>query len=140
MKLCARSANIGGVAGWTAWYEHRTLIGTFNEANVYAGAALAARPDRDAGEILREWCKNRFGEAAAQTAADCLARTFPVIFKAQHVFGYWVDTGNKSGLPSLHEMDSFFIHDIFGEALGKWYPEVQAHLGQDSVARRGVPP
>ncbi len=119
----ARSANIVGVAGWTAWYEHRTLIGTFNEANVYAGAQVAVHPDRDPQEILRDWCANRFGDEAAQTAAECLARTFPVIFKAQHVFGYWVDTGNKSGIPSLKEMDEFFIRDIFGEALAKWYPE-----------------
>lgn len=119
----ARSKNIVGVAGWTSWYEHRTLIGTYNEANVFAGVALAENPDRDPKEILRTWCAKRFGEPAASTAADCLARTFPVIFKAQHVMGYWVDTANKSGIPLLKEMDEFFIRDFFGEALGKWYPE-----------------
>jgi hypothetical protein len=121
-EALARSANLVGVAGWTAWYGHRTLIGTLNEANVYAGAALAARPDRDPGDILHEWCAKRFGDTAAPTAASCLARTFPVVFKAQHVFGYWVDTSNKSGLPSLWEMDKYFIVDFFGEALGKWDP------------------
>ena len=93
----ARSARFAGIAGWTAWYGHRTLIGTFNEANVHAGAELAANPERDPGDILREWCVRRFGQHAAPTAAACLARTYPVVFKAQHVFGYWVDTANKSG-------------------------------------------
>ncbi|GMU25075.1 MAG: hypothetical protein AMXMBFR13_51460 [Phycisphaerae bacterium] len=118
------SPNIAGLAGYVAWYGRRAL-GTFNEANIYAGAALAADPDRDPHSILLAWCTQRFGERAAGVAAECLARTQPAVFAAQHVFGYWLDTTNKSGLPALAELDEYFIRDAFGEALGKWDP---AHL------------
>lgn len=118
----AGGANLAGLAGYVAWYG-RSALGTFNEASIHAGAALAKDPERDGGEILREWCAARFGQEGADAAAACLARTHPAVFKAQHVLGYWVDTGAKSGLPSLHEMEEYFIRDVYGEALGKWDPK-----------------
>lgn len=118
------SPRITGLAGYVAWYGRRAL-GTYNEANIHAGAGLAAEPDRDPRSILLEWCTQRFDERAAGVAAECLARTQSAVLKAQHVFGYWLDTTNKSGLPTLAELDEFFIRDTFGEALGKWDP---AHL------------
>jgi hypothetical protein len=117
-----RSDRIAGLAGYVSWYG-RSVLGTFDEANVYAGKALAETLDRDGSEILQAWCMNRFGEGAADVAAACLARTHPAIFKAQHLFGYWLDTSNKSGLPSLRELDEYFIGDYYGEALAKWDPQ-----------------
>jgi hypothetical protein len=115
----ARSRNIAGLAGYVSWYGRRSL-GSFNEANIYAGTALTRSPDRDGADILHEWCAKRFGEKGADVAAACLARTHDVVFKSQHVFGYWLDTGNKSGLPTLSELDEYFIKDYWGEALARW--------------------
>ncbi len=117
-----RSGNVVGLAGYVAWWS-RTALGTFNEANVYTAQALLRSPDRDGREILREWCAKRFGEKGADVAATCLGRTQTAVFKAQHIFGYWVDTTAKSGLPTLHEIDEYLIKDFFGEALTKWDPD-----------------
>jgi hypothetical protein len=117
-----RSGNIVGLAGYVAWWT-RSALGTLNEANVYTTQALLRSPDRDGREILDEWCAQRFGEKGARVAADCLARTQTAVFKAQHVYGYWVDTTSKSGLPTLQEIDEYLIKDVFGEALTKWNPD-----------------
>lgn len=114
-----RGANPAGLAGYVAWYG-RSALGTFNEANIFAAAALAENPDRNADDILHEWCTQRFGPDGAEVAATCLGRTRTVVYKSQHVFDYWLDTGEKSGLPSLEELDQYFIEDIYGEALCKW--------------------
>ena len=68
-----RGAHIVGIAGYVAWYGRRAL-GTLNEANLYAAAALAQDPTCDAEHILLEWCTQRFGEQASVVAASCLAR------------------------------------------------------------------
>lgn len=112
-------ANVIGLAGYVAWYG-RSALGTLNEANVWAAAALAENSERDAGDILHEWCADRFGDNAAEVAASCLACAFQVVFKTQHVFGYWLDTSEKSGLPSLWELQNYLIEDDYGEALHKW--------------------
>jgi len=117
-----RGANIVGLAGYVAWWS-RTALGTLNEANVYTAQTLLRSPDREGRDILREWCVRRFGEKGADVAATCLGRTQTVVFKAQHLFGYWVDTVRKSGLPAMQEIDEYLIKDVFGEALTKWDPD-----------------
>jgi len=79
------------------------------------------------------WCAHRFGEKAADVSARCLGRTKQAVFKMEHVFGYWVDTTNKSGLPTLDEMDHYFIADFFGEALTKWDPDPQLKATWDGI-------
>ena len=115
----ACGARVAGLAGYVAWYG-RSALGTLNEANIAAAAALAADFSRDAREILHAWCEERFGAPAAGVAALTLARTFEAVFKVQHVFGYWLDTGEKSGLPSLRELENYLVEDRYGEALCKW--------------------
>jgi hypothetical protein len=117
-----RGANITGLAGYVAWWS-RSALGNLNEANTYTAQTLLGAPDRDGREILREWCAKRFGEKGADVAVACLGRTQTAVFKAQHVFGYWVDTTAKSGLPALREIDEYLIKDVFGEALTKWDPD-----------------
>lgn len=119
-----RGADIRGLAGYVAWTDH-TALETLNEANVATLQTLCRNPDADGREILNDWCARRFGEDGAGVAADCLARTQTVVFKTQHLFGYWVDTTNKSGLPTLAENDEYLIRDVFGEALAKWDPAHQ---------------
>ena len=114
-----QGANVIGIAGYVAWYG-RSVLGTLNEANVSAAASLAKNPERDPADILYEWCTERFGDSAARVSASCLARTFEVVFKTQHVFGYWLDTSEKSGLPSLWELQNYLVEDSYGEALYKW--------------------
>lgn len=114
-----RGARIAGLAGYVAWYGRRAL-GSLNEANIDGAAVLAADPQRSAGDILHAWCVDRFGEKAARVAARCLARTHDVVFHAQHVFGYWLDTSEKSGLPSFRELQEYLIDDAWGEALYRW--------------------
>ena len=119
-----------GIAGYVAWYG-KSVLGTLNEANVWAGSVLARDPwaasapgaeSVPPSDILRDWCRSRFGPEAADTACRCLARTHPAVFKAQHVFDYWLDTAEKSGLPCVAELDEYFIGDLFGEALAGWDP------------------
>lgn len=121
----ARNPNIAGLIGYVSWHTSPSIFGTFDEANIAAAGALCRDPGRDGGEILHDWCAKRFGEPAADVAAACLGRTQDIIMKAQHVAGFWVDTGNKSGLPSLQEVDDYFFGDYWGEALAKWDPAFQ---------------
>jgi len=116
----ALGSRLVGIAGYVAWYG-KSVLGTLNEANVWAGSVLAREPP--AADLLHDWCGRRFGPEAAGTARRCLARTHPAVFKAQHVFDYWLDTGEKSGLPSVAELDEYFIGDFFGESLAGWDPE-----------------
>jgi hypothetical protein len=117
-----RGGNIVGLAGYVAWWS-RTALGTLNEANVYTARALLRSQGRDGRDVLHEWCAKRFGEKGADVATVCLGRTQTAVFKAEHVFDYWVDTTSKSGLPALEEIDQYLIKDVFGEALTKWDPD-----------------
>ncbi len=128
----ARSKNIAGLASYVAWTDH-TALGNFNEANLYTCQALTRNPTRDGREILREWCAKRFGEGAADLAAEILGRTQPAVFKMKHIFGYWVDTTAKGGLPLLQEMDDYLIRDVFGEALTKWDPDPELKKTWDGI-------
>lgn len=117
-----KSNRLIGVATCVGWGQN-LAFGSLNEANLFAAQALAQSPERSGDDILREWSANRFGESAADVAANCLARTQNAVFKSQHLLGYWIDTDTKSSLPSLSELDRYLIRDTYGEALTKWDPD-----------------
>ena len=102
-----RAAATGCVNGWWIWG-----LGTGGWAGPYlkndvwyrmnfdTTRALARNPDLDPGDVLREWCADEFGEAAADTVAAALAQSHDCVVKAFYVglFGRrhhgWLPSGN----------------------------------------------
>jgi len=98
-----RGANIARLAA-TSPGGSRSALGNLKRGPTLTTArALLGLPDRDGREICM-MVRPAFRRAGSRRRRACLGRTQTAVFKAQHVFGYWVDTTAKSGLPALREM------------------------------------
>ena len=118
-----RAAGLGvdlvGTNGYTSWFD-KTCLGTLNEVNVAAGKALAAGSQQGPDQFLDSWIEERFGPDTTPYLAPALKASFDVVFKAYHLKGFWVDTGQKSDLADLEELNNYLWGDFFGVSLATW--------------------
>ena len=121
-----RAADLGvnliGTNGYTSWLD-KTCLGTLNGVNVAAGKALALRTHQAPGKFLNSWIEESFGPETVPYLAPALKASFDVVMKAYHLKGFWVDTGQKSDLADLKELNDYLWGDFFGVSLANWSDE-----------------
>jgi hypothetical protein len=120
--------------------KSHSVLGTVNEANLFAVSQLLAHPPASRQRIWDQWLERRYalrpGSGPAATLQSILASTFRISMQTHYLLGFWV-MSKGSDLPKSAER----LELLEQRSLARWTPGwVPNHMalaepGEDTLIR-----